>query len=299
MTAVYLRNRSPTSALTDATPYEAWRGDKPDLSHLRVFGCRAYMHLDKTKRSSKLQPRSIPVIFVGYATEAKGWLVYNPVSSNQKTHVSRDVTFHESVAGSTLLTAAVSAAEPAEMSSTVSSSSTTLAAEPVDTGSLSSIDILLDTDTESNSEDEPEAAEPRAHQPISLSASTQPGAAQSLASGQAVAGESVVSDRRVTGQSLASGQPATAPPPAPQPESQSRKQRKSLSRQQRIQRQLASFNTPGRTEQTDEQQRAFAVQVGETIGEPRTYKEHLPARCPRQPAATTASWLWSTASARW
>ena len=55
MAAVYLRNRSPTKALTDATPYEAWRGDKPDLSHLRVFGCRAYMHVDKTKRS-KLQP---------------------------------------------------------------------------------------------------------------------------------------------------------------------------------------------------------------------------------------------------
>ena len=63
-TAVYLRNRSPTKALTDSTPYEAWRGDKPDLSHLRVFGCRAYMHLDRTKRS-KLQARSIPVILSG------------------------------------------------------------------------------------------------------------------------------------------------------------------------------------------------------------------------------------------
>ena len=49
-TAVYLRNRSPTRALVDATPYEAWRGEKPDLSHLRTFGCRAFVWLDKTKR---------------------------------------------------------------------------------------------------------------------------------------------------------------------------------------------------------------------------------------------------------
>ena len=35
-TAVYLRNRSPTRALNGVTPYEAWRGEKPDLSHLRV-----------------------------------------------------------------------------------------------------------------------------------------------------------------------------------------------------------------------------------------------------------------------
>ena len=86
VTAVYLLNRSPTKALTDATSYEAWRGDKPDLSYLRVFGCCAYMHVDKTKRS-KLQPRSTPVIIVGYAPEAKGWLVCDPVGGGKKTHV--------------------------------------------------------------------------------------------------------------------------------------------------------------------------------------------------------------------
>ena len=155
MTAVYLRNRSPTEALTNATPYKAWRGEKPDLSHLRVFGCRAYMHLDKTKRS-KLEPRSVPVIFIGYSTEAKAWLVYNPVASgSKKTHVSRDVTFHEGVAGSTLLTAAVSAAVPAAIEGKTSSSSSvvTPAAGQVDAEKPSSIDqFLLVSDTDSDSE---------------------------------------------------------------------------------------------------------------------------------------------------
>ena len=38
-TCVYLRNHSPTKALRGITPYEAWNGIKPDVSHFHVFGC--------------------------------------------------------------------------------------------------------------------------------------------------------------------------------------------------------------------------------------------------------------------
>ena len=38
-TAVYLRNRSPTSYLKEMTPYERWYGSKADVSNLKVFGC--------------------------------------------------------------------------------------------------------------------------------------------------------------------------------------------------------------------------------------------------------------------
>ena len=39
-TAAYVRNRLPTTALKEnETPYERWYGKKPDVSHLRVFGC--------------------------------------------------------------------------------------------------------------------------------------------------------------------------------------------------------------------------------------------------------------------
>lgn len=41
-TAVYVLNISPTKAVLNQTPYEAWRGNKPKVSHLRVFGCIAY-----------------------------------------------------------------------------------------------------------------------------------------------------------------------------------------------------------------------------------------------------------------
>jgi hypothetical protein len=35
-------NCSPSSAVTGKTPFEAFYGQKPSVSHLRVFGCRAY-----------------------------------------------------------------------------------------------------------------------------------------------------------------------------------------------------------------------------------------------------------------
>lgn len=46
-TAVYLKNRSPTKALKDMTPFEAWTKEKPRIEHLRVFGCDAYAHIPK------------------------------------------------------------------------------------------------------------------------------------------------------------------------------------------------------------------------------------------------------------
>ena len=291
MAAVYLRNRSPTKALTDATPYEAWRGDKPDLSHLRVFGCRAYMHVDKTKRS-KLQPRSVPVVFVGYAAEAKAWLVYDPVSS-KKTHVSRDVTFHESVPGGTLLSPAVRPAEAAETSPAVrpaeaaekttavraaepavsnssGSSGATRAAEPVGTGRLSMIKVSLDTDTESEDGDDnaPGAAVPSGQQSVSQSAVTSPAATERPAMASA---DSARSSPRT-----ANHAPTVNLPPGVQHEDQFVKPHTQLSKTERALRQLAPHNTLGRTERTHEQHRALyalAVVVAESIGEPRTYRE--------------------------
>ncbi len=40
LTTNYLQNRSPTKSIdTYKTPYELWMGYKPNLSHLKIFGC--------------------------------------------------------------------------------------------------------------------------------------------------------------------------------------------------------------------------------------------------------------------
>ena len=50
-TSRYLVNQSPTSALIDKNPQEVWNGKKPFIKHLNVFGCDAYVHVPKEKRS--------------------------------------------------------------------------------------------------------------------------------------------------------------------------------------------------------------------------------------------------------
>ena len=91
-TACYLKNRSPTSSVKNRTPYEAVFGKKPNLSHVRVFGCNTYVHVPKEKRG-KLDSKSEKNIFVGYKEGVKGYKLWNPES---KTIVySRDVVFRE------------------------------------------------------------------------------------------------------------------------------------------------------------------------------------------------------------
>src|SRR5947209_6654854 len=44
-TALYLHNRSLRRSLEGKMPYKAWNGIKPDLSHLKVFGCDTFLHV--------------------------------------------------------------------------------------------------------------------------------------------------------------------------------------------------------------------------------------------------------------
>ena len=89
---VHQHNRFPTSALVKSTPYEKWFGSKPDVSHLRIFGCLAYVHVQKDQRTS-LQPHYRKCIFMGYPTEFKGWVFWDPVA--RKEIVSNNAVFDE------------------------------------------------------------------------------------------------------------------------------------------------------------------------------------------------------------
>jgi len=72
MMAVYIKNRCPTKALDSKTPQEAWSGRKPDVSHLRVFGCKAFAHVPDEKRT-KLESKSMPCVFFGYYEGTKAY----------------------------------------------------------------------------------------------------------------------------------------------------------------------------------------------------------------------------------
>jgi hypothetical protein len=63
--ATYIRNRLPTRSLDTMTPHEAWFGEKPQIKHLRTFGCAAYAHIPNEK-TKKLDNRGKLSCFIGY-----------------------------------------------------------------------------------------------------------------------------------------------------------------------------------------------------------------------------------------
>ena len=88
-TANYLRNISPVSG-KDKTPFELFRGYKPDISTLRAFGSIAYAHVPKDKRR-KLELPAVKGIMVGYPSNGKGYRVLLPDESIvQSTNVAFD-----------------------------------------------------------------------------------------------------------------------------------------------------------------------------------------------------------------
>eukprot|EP00253_Pinus_taeda_P036449 PITA_36449 len=91
-TTCYLVNRSPSSALEDKTPQEVWTGKKLYVSHLRVFGCDAYVHVPKEERT-KLDSKSEKCIFIGYNDGLKGYMLWN--QTIRKVVYNRDVVFRE------------------------------------------------------------------------------------------------------------------------------------------------------------------------------------------------------------
>ena len=62
---IHVWNRCPTVTVDDATPYQLWHGHKPNVSHLRVWGCTAYVHVQKDKHDA-LAPHYEKCAFIGY-----------------------------------------------------------------------------------------------------------------------------------------------------------------------------------------------------------------------------------------
>ena len=89
-TAAYLKNRALTFAIKECrTPFEKWYERKPEVSHLRGFGCVAYAHVPR----QKLDKKADKLCFIGYCTNSKGYRLFD--EKTRKLIKSRDVTFNE------------------------------------------------------------------------------------------------------------------------------------------------------------------------------------------------------------
>ena len=66
LTASNITNICPHPQDKTTTPHEVLKQSKPNVSYLRVFGCDAYAHIQRQKRS-KADAAGKRYIFVGYS----------------------------------------------------------------------------------------------------------------------------------------------------------------------------------------------------------------------------------------
>jgi hypothetical protein len=91
-TTVYVQNRLSHSALGFKTPEEIFSGKKPEVIHLKIFGCPVFIHILKERRT-KLHLSGKKGIFVGYYEVYKAFRIYIP--GYQHIEISIDVIFDE------------------------------------------------------------------------------------------------------------------------------------------------------------------------------------------------------------
>ena len=92
-TATYLRNRMVTTALKSGkNPYQLWHGEKPNLEHIRVFGCAVYVHVPDGERR-KLDKKAQKLRFIGYTDTAGNYRVWD--ETKRKCYIRHDVIFNE------------------------------------------------------------------------------------------------------------------------------------------------------------------------------------------------------------
>ena len=48
----YIKNRVPHKHIYGMTPLESWSGHKPDVTHFRIFGSRAWARIPTEKRKA-------------------------------------------------------------------------------------------------------------------------------------------------------------------------------------------------------------------------------------------------------
>ena len=86
--STWLKNRTSTRALGGMTPWQALYGTPPDLSRLKRFGEKVWVH---NPTGSKLDPRAREGRWIGLDVESHGHRVYWP--SNKSVSVERSVYF--------------------------------------------------------------------------------------------------------------------------------------------------------------------------------------------------------------
>jgi len=97
-TAAYCLNQTPTSTNGGITPFQAFKGSIPDISHMKVFYSDVYIHHPKSDGAKKLGDHAHLVKFIGYPDGVNGYKFYDPatctISLSCSTHVLETPNIH-------------------------------------------------------------------------------------------------------------------------------------------------------------------------------------------------------------
>jgi hypothetical protein len=91
-TTIYVQKILSHSAQGFKNSEEMFSRKKPEVIHLKIFGCLVFVHILKERRT-KLDPSGKKGIFFGYCEVSKSFIIYIP--GYHHIEISRDVAFDE------------------------------------------------------------------------------------------------------------------------------------------------------------------------------------------------------------
>ena len=93
-TACYITNRALIRPLLKKTPYELFRGKKPNVEHFRSFGCKCFVLNNGKDHLRKFDFKADEGIFLGYDSNSALYRIFN--KRTLIIEISVHVTFDES-----------------------------------------------------------------------------------------------------------------------------------------------------------------------------------------------------------
>ena len=96
-TSCYVMNRVLIRPILKKTPYEIFNGRKPNICHLRVFGCNCFVLNNGKENLGKFDEKADHGIFIGYSFNSHAYRVYNKrlMIVEESVHVVFDEVDHK------------------------------------------------------------------------------------------------------------------------------------------------------------------------------------------------------------
>ena len=91
-TACYITNQALIRPLLKKTPYELYRGKKPNVEYFRAFSCRCFILNNGKDHFGKFDSKADEGIFLGYNSNSASYRIFNrkSLSVEESTHVIFD-----------------------------------------------------------------------------------------------------------------------------------------------------------------------------------------------------------------